>query len=144
MRARVYKKKDPILYPKILNAKELETLIYNDLSILPLYPKAKNPVVALDRKYLREGEISVIVCDQGCVYSLTNHGRVFNHSGKEINSIVYVYRQKGQPTGQLNFTSYTTCGMIIFEKEFEKAGWEYNASKLLDILETLGGKLQYT
>ena len=144
MRARVYKKKDPILYPKILNAKELEILIYNDLSILPLYPKAKNPVVALDKKYLREGERSTIVCDQGAVYSLTSHGRVFNHSGKEINSIVYIFKKKGQPTGEYNFTSYTTCGMISFEKEFEKVGWEYNATKLLEIFETVGGKLQYT
>ncbi len=145
MKSRVFvKKKDPVLYPKILDAKELETYIYNDLSILPLYPKAKNPVVALDKKYLREGELSSIVCDQGAVYSITSHGRIFSHSGKEINSVVYVYRNKGLPTGLLNFTSYTCCGMISFEKAFEKAGWEYDPTKLLELFETIGGKLQYT
>ena len=141
---RKYKKKDGILYPKLLDANEVERLIYNDLPIISLYPKPKNPLKPLDSKYLLEGEESFIICDQGAVYSLTNYGRVISHSGKQINTIVYAYKQKGQLTGHYNFSVYTPCGVKYFEEFFEKAGWKYDARELLEVMEEKGTKLMYS
>lgn len=141
---RKYKKKETVLYPKILDAERLEVLIYNDLPIISLYPKAKNPVKPLDSKYLKEGEESIIICDQGAVYSLTNFGRVISHIGKQLYTIVYAYKKRGELTGEYNFSVYTPCGVIYFEKEFERAGWEYDSNRLLQIIEENDVKVSYT
>jgi hypothetical protein len=142
-RIRKIHKKDPLLYPKLLNADELEILIYNDLPIIQLYPRAKVPVEAISKEFLHPGEESYIICDQGAVYSVTSFGRVLLHNGKDINAISYQYKT-GKLKGEYSFHYYTPCGKIDLEEAFAQAGWDWDSHRIWNIIHDKGFKIAYT
>tara|TARA_R110000803_G_scaffold56193_3_gene113375 strand:+ start:1307 stop:1729 length:423 start_codon:yes stop_codon:yes gene_type:complete len=113
---------------------EIERRIYNDIPIKGLLDKA-NPILKADlnvlKSSLKRGEKVVRLTNGFEHVVVTSMGRVFN--GVKITQYVpRVGKSKFYLYISMNGNNSSPNQMIDLEKEFEKKGWSYSYSKILN------------